>query len=182
MGAYAPSFLPIQMKIDGGPPITTGCSRTKFEYSNLISSGFITCEKIVTDKHTDRPTEWHPDLESNRFIKGQVAKPSRKLSWKPQLSILKSLWFISHNVNVLIFTCYDFYRKSYVHKNHHSAKSFWYILINEVSQDSQINFMKSQQVSCFHHWWFRSYAPRTLGGGSIRPPPGMIRVKPLRAT
>ena len=57
MGAYAPSFLPIQMKIDGGPPITTGCSRTKFEYSNFISSGFITCEKIVTDKHTDRPTE-----------------------------------------------------------------------------------------------------------------------------
>ena len=57
MGAYAPSFLPMQMKIDGGPPITKGCSRTKFEYSNFISSGFITCEKFVTDKHTDQPTE-----------------------------------------------------------------------------------------------------------------------------
>ena len=88
MGAYTPNFWPMHVKILGVTPITISYIYTKFEYSILIRSGFITCEKIATDKQTDRPTEWHPDLEWNRFMNGQVAKPSNKLSWEPQLSIL----------------------------------------------------------------------------------------------
>ena len=128
-----------------------------------MNSGIIMSEKILTEKRTDRPTECHTDWESDRCMNGQWEEPSRKLSWKLHPYILKSLWSIAHIVNVSIFTCYEVYRKSYVHKNHPSAKSYEIIVINEVSKDFYIRVFWSicrLPLSCCQ--------PRTKGQISLK--------------